>query len=702
MAIIGEIRKHYWLLVVIIGFALLLFVLSDFQRRRQKTTNTLAVIAGEKVAISEFNKKVEDNIDVQKANTGKDNITAEEATQIRQNTWQQMVNEIVMQKQFDKLGVDVSMEELQDMITGNNPHEYIKRSFTDPKTGVFDKKGVVNFLQNLDKVDPEMKQRYLMMEKAIKEDRLNTKYNNLLTKGFYTPNEIAKRNYEEANAMAKARMLGVKYQVLSDSAVTVTDADFEKYYKENSYKFQQDKPVRQLEYVLFEPKMSDQDMAELNTQVKNLYNEFQTTTNVAAFVNSKSDNRYDSTWKKRGSFSANIDSLLFRAPVGMVLEPLVDNNSYRIFKVVDRQMLPDSLKASHILISYAGSGVKEATRSREEAIHISDSLFDLVKKNPGMFDAIASNINDDPTSKQKNGSLGWFANGSMVPEFNNAVLRGNAGEIKKVETMFGYHIIRVEGKKGSTQQIKVASVDLAMQPGSQTLEKIYNDASTFSSTNNTIEKFEKAGKSMNLRTADRVNMSDNTIPGLNNAREVVRWAFKDNTDKGDVSQVFDVEGTYVVAALKEKVAAGTVPLSVLKEGIRPLVIRDKKAEMISKRINNQFAKMKDVNALLQEYPNLKIDTVSVAFASANIPNFGHESAVTGELYSAKKGQLTGPVKGDMAVYVFILDDLVPAPATKDYDSQKKQNAVYFQGRINAYSNILQEKANIKDNRLLFF
>jgi peptidyl-prolyl cis-trans isomerase D len=232
MAIIGEIRKHYWLLVAIIGVALLLFVLSDFQRKRSKQSNTVGVVAGEKIAITEFNKKVEENSELQKANSKKENLTAEENYQVRQQTWQQTVNEIVMGKQYDMLGITVTVEELQDLVMGDHPHDAIVRSFTDPKTGKFDKKAVTSFLQNLDNaevVSPETKQQYLMMEKGIKAERLSNKYTNLITKALYVPTAFAKRNYIESNTMAQVRITGVSYNTVSDSAVKVTDADFEKY-----------------------------------------------------------------------------------------------------------------------------------------------------------------------------------------------------------------------------------------------------------------------------------------------------------------------------------------------------------------------------------------------------------------------------------------------------------------------------------------
>ncbi len=707
MAIIGEIRKHYWLLVAIIGIALLLFVLSDFQRKRSKQSNTIGVIAGEKIAITEFNKRVEENSEIQKANTQKENLTAEENYQLRQQTWQQVVNEIVMNKEYDMLGVSVSIEELDDLIRGKNPHQYIVQSFTDPKTGKYDQKAVNNFLQNLDNtemVKPEMKQRYLMMEKAIKNDRQTTKYNSLITKAFYVPTAFAKRNYVESNTMAKIRIAGMNYQVVPDTLVKITDADYEKYYNDNKYKYKQDKPVRDLEFVMFEPKMSAEDMALLKKNVEKAYSDFAVATDIPAFVNSTSDTRYDSTWHKRGFFGAQIDSMLFHAPIGVVNSPIEDKGMYRLFRVVDRQDRPDSLKASHILISYAGTPIKAATRTREAAGKLADSILKVVEKNPALFESIAGSLSDDETAKKKSGDLGWFADGAMVAEFNSAVLKGNIGDMKKVETQFGYHIIKVVGKKDPSTKIKVAAVDFRQEAGPKTIEALYNEASNFAATNNTFEKFEKAvkDKGLNMRNAQRLSASDNTLPGLKTAREVVRWAFNDDNAKGAVSNVFDIEGTYVVATIKNKVEKGFVPLEVMKEGIKPLVLREKKAEFLMKKVNNQFAKLKDVNTLIKEFPNIKIDTVDVSFASANIPNHGREAKVTGQIFAAKTGQVVGPIDGEQGVYVFILDQIKDAAAITDYSNQKKQMAQYFQGRAGMLSNMLQEKAEIKDNRLTFY
>jgi len=243
-----------------------------------------------------------------------------------------------------------------------------------------------------------------------------------------------------------------------------------------------------------------------------------------------------------------------------------------------------------------------------------------------------------------------------------------------------------------------------MEPGSKTIEALYNEASAFAAANNTIEKLEKAVKDKGLviRNAERLASDANTIPGLKIAREVVRWAFNKDTEKGAVSNVFDIEGTYVVAALKNKIEKGIIPLEAIKEPLRPIVMREKKAEYLIKKVNDQLAKSKDLGALVQAFPTTKIDTVDVSFVSSNIPNHGREPKLTGQIFAAKKGQLNGPVQGEQAVYVYILDQMKDAPATTDYTNQKRQMALSFQGVSGMLSRILEEKAEIKDNRLIFY
>ena len=462
MALIGDIRKRSGLLVIIIGVALAAFVLGDFlsnkgpKGSRGQGKNIIAEINGEKILATDFNQRVEDNMEAQKSNSGKENLTAEEQFQIRQQTWDQVVNETLLLEEVSKLGITVTTEELDDQIRGKNPHSYIVQSFRDPNTSQFDPALVVNFLKNLDQVDPKMKQRYLMIEKAIKEDRLSTKYRNLIGKGFYVPKAFAKRDYEARNTRIKARYYGAPYTSIADSLIKVTDADFEKYYTEYKFKYQQE-ASRDIEYVTFDVLPSDDDRNKINQEVQGLYKEFVATDNAVAFVNSTSDERYDSTWIKKGSLPYQIDSLMFNSALGTTFGPYIENNMFQMARLVDVQIRPDSLKASHILISYQGTNVNPDTKlTKEQAKAKADSVLKLVRTNGAKFDELAGTISDDQTASKSKGDLNWFADGGMVPAFNNAVLNGKVGDVIQVETQFGFHIIKITGKTTPLKKVRVA------------------------------------------------------------------------------------------------------------------------------------------------------------------------------------------------------------------------------------------------------
>ena len=705
MALIGRIRKQSGFLVIIIGVALAAFVLGDFIKKRPKTANFIAEVAGEKINPTDFNKKVEENISIRKQNAGKENLTPTENYEVRQQTWNQVMNEIVMNKQYEELGITVTVDELNDLIRGKNPHQYIQQSFKDPKTGVFDPKLVNNFLQNLDKVDPAMKERYLMIEKAIKSDRLTTKYNSLLTKGFYVPTAFAKLDYEARGRNAKVRLTGLRYQTISDSTIKPTDTDYQKYYDENSYKYKQDRASRDLEYVVFDVKASTEDRNKIEEDVKKLYVEFQTVTDVPTFINSVSDTRYDSAWRKKGSLSRNIDSLMFSAAPGTIFPPYEENGTIHIAKLLDVQARPDSLRASHILVSYAGTGVNEKIkRTKDAAKKTADSLLAIVKKDPKLFEILATTKSDDQSSAEKSGDVNWFADGAMVPSFNQAVLQGKIGDIVEVESRFGFHIIKITGKKEPVKKVRVALLDRVVEASGKTFQDIFAQANAFAAENTTIEKFDKTAtdKGLNKRSAERLESMSNSIPGVTSPREIVRWAFNEATKKGDVSTVFDTEGSYVVAVVKEIREKGILPLDQIKDNIKPLVIRDKKAEILIKRFNDKLASAKSIDQLASAFQT-KIDTANIIFANPNVINYGREPQIVGTVFSMKKGQLSAPLKGEMAVYVLIVDDITePAPA-KDYKNEKMQLSGSFQGMApRQIPTILEEKANIKDNRILFY
>ncbi|MFH1120598.1 MAG: SurA N-terminal domain-containing protein [Bacteroidota bacterium] len=708
MALIGDIRKRSGLLVIIIGVALAAFVLGDFLSNRSprggRGNNIIAEINGEKILATDFNQRVEDNMEAQKLNTGKENLTSDEQFQIRQQTWDQVVNETLLLEEVAKLGLSVTTEELDDQIRGKNPHSYIVQSFRDPKTGQFDPASVVNFLQNLEKVDPQMKQRYLMIEKAIKEDRLNTKYRNLIGKGFYVPKAFAKRDYEARNNRMKVRYYGASYTSIADSLVKVTDADFEKFYTDNKHKYQQE-ASRDIEYVTFDILASDEDREKINREVQGVYNDFISAENLIAFVNSTSDERYDSTWKKKGSLPYQIDSLMFNSAQGAAFGPYLENNMFQMARLVDVQIRPDSLKASHILISYQGTNVNPDTKlTKEQAKAKADSIFKIVRTNGAKFEELAGTISDDQTAKKSKGDLNWFADGAMVPAFNNAVLNGKIGDVLQVETQFGFHIIKITGKTSPVKKVRVAMVKRLIEPSSKTMQDVYTQASQFASEAKNMEGFTKLieQKKLTKRLAERISVDQSSLPGLPQARQVVIWAFNEETDKDKISPVFDLEGRYMVAVLKDVREKGTPSLEQLKEFIEPLVKREKKAETLIASVTKTIKSMADLDngyVLL----GMKADTNEVTFANSNLPGYGKEDEVIGTMFTMKQGQMSKPIKGNQAVFIIVVDQITPAAPKDDLTPEKRMLINAFATRAQREpAEALKRKAEIEDNRLMFY
>ncbi len=705
MAIIGKIRKHSALAVILIGVAIAAFIISDlFTGRGRNSIPPMGVIAGEEISATDYNRRAEELIEIQRTNQGKEALTQQEAYDVRQNTWNQYLNEIIMGKEYEKLGLAVTTEELYDLVQGPRPHSVIQQYFQDPATGQYNPQVVQNFLQNLDQMQPEVKKQWLNLEKYIKDDRLSKKYQNLVSRGFYVPEAFARMDYENKSKNAEIRYVALRYTNIPDDQVTLTDQDYEAYYKKNKQMYKQD-ASRDINYVMFEVLPSAEDRTAARESVFQIYEDFRTTGDYISFVNQFSDTRYDSTWFSKGQLPVMIDSIVFNAEPGAFIPPYEENNQWNMARLMEVASRPDSLKAEHILVAYQGAlrAAETVTRTREQAEKIADSLFATVSADKTKLQALAFTLSDDGSAKQNNGDLGWFADGSMVYDFNEAVVNGKVNDIVRAETPFGFHIIKITGKKDPVKKVRVAVITRMVEPSSKTFQDIYTQASTFAGENNTREKFESAVSEMglNMRTATYLREMSNNIPGIESPREIIRWAYYDGIKLDEVSPVFDIGGAYVVAVLTTIREEGESPLAQVKESIKTLVMNEKKAEMLISRLGSNTG---DIYSIAREY-NTKVDTnLTITMNSRNIPGFGSEYQVIGRIFSMNPGQVSEPIQGNGAVFVVQLDRFYEPQQVSDYKIYRDQVTNNFRSRIssNPMFTALQEKTEIEDNRLMFF
>lgn len=707
MALIGQIRKQSGLLVIIIGVALAAFVLGDFLKPRNKyRANYVGEIAGDEIPIQEFNDKTDEQIQIRKDQQQSDKLSQDDLYQIKQSIWTQMVEKILMGKEYDELGLVVTSDELSDQILGDKPHNFVIQSFRNPQTNAFDPEMVKNFLGNLDNQSPDMKKRYLSLEKMVKEDRLSTKYKNLVTKSYYIPKAFAKLDYDAKNSTANIRFVAAKFTSVSDSAVKVTDADIKAYYEEFKYNYEQEEG-RSIDYVVFEVKASAEDRKAITNEVNQLYKDFSTTSDIATFINSVSDNRYDSAYKKEADLPARIAKQVFTDPIGTLIGPYIENETYQIAKIVDKQMRPDSIKMSQILISYetAPSGQGISKRTEQSAKNLVDSLMTVIKKDPYKYQSMAIRFSDYPSAKEDKGEIGWLVDGDQgfSPFFKEGI-DAKKGDIKQMTSPLGYHILLISDKTEPIEKARVAMVTRAIEPSNTTYQDFYLKASVFAGENRTLAQFDTAviNRGLNKRAADKLGPMANRIAGVENPRQLVRWAYSEKVKIGDVSPVFEDGKNYIVAALKDTYEKGYSPVEKVKEQIRPLVLSRKKSDYLVEKIKSNSTS--DIYRLAQIL-NEKVDTATnLSFTARNIPGFGREYEVIGEVFSMEAGKVSAPIKGSNAVFVVLVDKINTPAETSNFTSNIAQLKSAFSSKVssNAVFKALEKKSEIVDNRLLFY
>ena len=493
MALIGTIRKRSGLLIIIVGVALAAFVLGDFlnpKYGRGRQSINIAEVLDEDISYTQFDAKFEQNQENQKRNQKKESLTAEEVFNLKQQTWDQLIQTIILDKEYKELGLVISADELFDQLQGEQPHAYILQYFKDPETQQYDPELVRNYIKQLPQMDATNRTQWDAFVEAIKEDRYKTKYKNLISKAYFMPEQFVRMDFDEKKTNAKIRLVGYRYNLIDDSLVKVKDSDYERYYNDYKQNYKQE-ASRDIDYVVFDVKPSPKDRKAARDEAFKVYDAFKTAENIPLFVNGESDNNYDSTWKKQGVLSPRIDSVVFKAPVGTFIEPYIENEAWHMAKLIDIQMRPDSMKASHVLIAYKGATMagEKVTRTRERAKIIADSLFNVVKSSPALIETLARLMSDDPSAEKNSGDLGWFADGSMVYPFNNAVLTHNLGDFVVAESNFGYHVIKVTGKLEPVKKVRVALIDIAIDASQETNQEVFAKASEFPGKSNQYHGF---------------------------------------------------------------------------------------------------------------------------------------------------------------------------------------------------------------------
>jgi peptidyl-prolyl cis-trans isomerase D len=533
MAVIGTIRNRLgFVLVGFVGFALVVFVLEGLFSSNKSAfgggANDVAKVAGESVSIQDFEQRIQQSENLYKQQNRVESIDAGTSDQIREQAWNQMLSEMILNKEYDKLGLTVSAEELFDMVQGKNVDPQVRQAFTDPKTGVFDPSRVMGFLKNLESADEAQRTQWLNFEKNLQEQRLSQKYAVLISQGLYVTKNEAKFDFEAQNKVAKIRYVLNNYSTVPDNSVKVEQADLESSYKEHQKEYNQEETTRRIEYVTFDVVPSAEDTKEVKENIQKDYENFKNAKDDSAYVAVNSDGKFDLNYYKKGMLAPKLDSLMFNNAVGFVYGPYLDGDKYKIAKLNDVKLLPDSVKARHILLSIANAN---DPAEKAKVLAKADSIKKAIKGGAKFAD-MALKFSKDGSST-KGGDLGWFGDATMVKPFSNACFEGKKGDMPIVVTQFGVHIIEILDQAKTSKKVRVAFLERKLSPSNKTYQTLFGNATQFASSV-TGADFEKTASSKGLTklTAD-VKESDRTVSGLESSRSVIQWAYK--AEKGESS-----------------------------------------------------------------------------------------------------------------------------------------------------------------------
>lgn len=712
MAIISRIRKRAGLLVGIIAVALFSFVLGDMFFSGQSLFSddqNAGEIAGKSIGLIPYDNEVQRIAEIVKERNRQAALDERTMSSIRNEVWTNLVTDMALMPQFQSAGIMVSNAEMKDLMIGEDPHARVVEYFSDPNSGKlidYFRDPITGKLKGssvktyVDSLPPQERQSWIKFEEILRKKRTEEKYMNLIKKGLFVTTSQAKAEYDQVNRTVSFKYAMKPYTSISDSAVKVDEQDLLKYYNANSYKFKQE-ASRKLEYVIFDIKPSQEDYNAVKSQVDKLAAEWSTLKSLkddSMFVVAEAESRFfDTTHYGKGNLAPQIDSIAHAAEEGTILPAYMENNSYKLCKVLDHMMTPDSVKARHILIK-ATAGDSVGLAKAKSRI---DSIKSVIQKKKN-FEEMAKKFSEDNGSRDTGGVLGWFTLGKMVPEFQSACFYGKKGEMPVVKTTFGYHLIEIQDQSPLTIKTSVATVDLPVEPGTKTRQMVYNQATEFLNKCHQSESFAKAAEASQLipRLADPLKETDEEIAGLENARDLIRWAF--TSEKGAITnEPYAYTNKYVIAVVSEVREKGIAPMEQKKDEVQAGAIKMKKAEMI-------IEEMKKANAkVIEDYAskmNLQIVTgEGAAFASYSIPNIGRELNVYGPLFTLKSGQLSNPIIGETGVYVVKVEKITEAPATADYSASRTQAANNYMYRVDGESiEALKKKADIKDFRAKFY
>ncbi len=705
MAILGEIRKRSWLLVGVIALALLAFLVNPdtIDKVFGKNPNILGKVNGEEITRDELNDQL--FIMQQQAQQ-----QGQPTKGLEEQAWQILVQSKLIKQQFEKMGLKLTDEifwsQLQyDPIFAQN------QQYFDEK-GNFKLQEIKSEIEKAQATNPENYNFWLKNKKAIEYRMMARMLFGNITAGITVSKKEAELMMKFRDEMANIDFVKVDYLEFSKkNNVRVTTQDLADYIKLHPTRFKAT-ASRNLAYAYFPATPSAQDDAATLNEINKLYlkgtdasngaENFQNTKNDSMFVELNSDVPFIPQYVGLNQVPQGIKDKIATATIGQTFGPYKEQNLYVVSKLLDKKA-SDSTQSKHILIAYKGAERSTASRTKEAAKKIADSLLAVIKADPAKF-ADGLKLSDEPNAVERNGSVGWTTPTSpFAPGYLKFLADNPKGTTGLAETSFGYHIINVEDKKSGSMTYKIAHLAKNVKASDKTENQVLTQATRFiqQTEGKSFNQFKNLAEKNKYRfdNPKTVGRFQGTLPGLGTDKDgdIISWAFDKKRNIGD-TDIFTVEGTgdRIVAYVVGKQDEGLADPETVRDQIEPIVKNKLLAKKIIEKINT--GKYTSLDQAAKAFGTTKANAVVNLFNPS--VNGSMEPRVAGAAFGLASNKLSQPVEGMTGVYLVVKKSVttnkMPGDVKQIIQSMAQQNAQQFTG---SFLKSLQDNADIKDYRI---
>ena len=711
MAALGKIRKRGVTLVIVIGLGLFAFIAEEAVRSCEATKNQqrqqIGEVLGNKVSVQEFQELVDEYQEVMKMTQGRDNFTEEELNQIKDQVWSQFISSQLIADEARKVGLEVTDEELQNIMReGTNPM-LMQSPFVNQQTGRFDVTQLTKFLAEYKKngSNPQVAESYQriykywqFIEKQLRTQTLAQKYQALIGNALLSNPVSAKMAFDGQSTESDILLASLPYNSINDNDIQVSDADLKAKYNEEKEQFKQSIETRDIKYVDFQVEASAADRAELMKTMEDAYAKLSSGAAPAEVVRkAQSQFPYTGIAATRKAYPSDIASRLDSLAVGQTTRPFETkaDNTYNVVKLLSKTLAPDSIEYRQIQISGA---------TAEAAKKTADSVYNALKAGAD-FEALAKKYGQEGKTQWLTSAM--YENSASMDEdsknYLNSIQTLAVNDLKNLSFPSGNIILQVTARKAMVDKYDVAVVKHTIDFSKQTYSNAYNKFSQYVSENKTLADLEKNAAKFGYTVKERKDMlnSEHTVAGLRATRETMKWIF--DAKEGEVSPLYECGNNdhLLVCAMTKIHPVGYRALDAVQDEVKQEVLRDKKFE----QLKGKLAGVKSIADA--QKAGAKIDTVKQITFGA--PVFlsavgASEPALSGAVATTKQGEFSkAPVKGLSGAYVFqVLKQAAREGAkfdAKQEELQLSQRATQAAGR---YMQELYQKAKVVDNRYLFF